>query len=78
MQNDENRGFRKTLYLFISIVVAVSIWLFVDQISGPNGGPHTFQQLQPFILIAHEYFTFTLQQKMVRFSQFPEHIVLLV
>lgn len=41
MQNDENRGFRKTLYLFISIVVAVSIWLFVDQISGPNGGPQT-------------------------------------
>ena len=41
MQNDENRGFRKTLYLFISIVVAISIWLFVDQISGPNGGPQT-------------------------------------
>ena len=41
MQNEENRSFRKTLYVFLSIAIAVSIWLFVDQISGPNGGPQT-------------------------------------
>ena len=39
MQNDEMRSRRKGLYLAISILVAVGIWLFVDQISGPNNGP---------------------------------------
>jgi len=39
MQNDEMRSRRKGLYLALSILVAVGIWLFVDQISGPNNGP---------------------------------------
>jgi len=41
MQNDEMRSRRKGLYLALSILVAVGIWLFVDQISGPNNGPQT-------------------------------------
>lgn len=39
MQNDEMRNNKKSLYLALSILVAVGIWLFVDQISGPNNGP---------------------------------------
>lgn len=41
MQNDEMRNRRKGLYLALSILIAIGIWLFVDQISGPNGGPQT-------------------------------------
>ncbi len=41
MQNDEKKDLKKGLYLFISVLVAITIWLFVDQISGPNGGPQT-------------------------------------
>ena len=32
---------RNALYIVLSILVAAAIWLFVDQISGPNGGPTT-------------------------------------
>ncbi|MBP3588524.1 MAG: hypothetical protein J6J51_05780, partial [Clostridia bacterium] len=41
MQNEEMKKRRKGVYLVLSIVVAVGIWLFVDQISGPNNGPKT-------------------------------------
>ena len=41
MQNDELRNKRKALYIGLSILVAIGIWLFADQISGPNNSPRT-------------------------------------
>ncbi len=41
MKIEEQKRRTKGLYLALSILVALGIWLFVDQISGPNGGPKT-------------------------------------
>ena len=41
MMNEEMKSRRKALYLSLSILCAIGIWLFADQISGPNNSPRT-------------------------------------
>ena len=40
MKNEEMTP-RKAFYIALSILLAAIVWFYVDQTSGPNGGPQT-------------------------------------